>query len=268
MPKFIYIPSASGGAAKTFYEMIQAEGITSGLGLCLDASDAASYPGSGQYWYDTAGGGPDFYLGNNASANAYDPTFVGSGGGLSDSEYFSFNGTTLFTSTGTTTLLENMPMQNTATTLACMIYIPSGTARTPNIIHHSSNCKFGFFCSGYGGTNYDGRLQASYADAQAGLFTYDAWNFIVFSMTIGTKSGSYAPCTQDIFVNGTFTSVSDPAFAPQSLADGAKTERIGYTDSFNSGVLLNSLAIWTSALTSTQMASLYSQMQQRFSALP
>lgn len=71
-------------------------GLTSGLQLVLDAGDASSYT-SGQSWLDRSGNGYDFFLGDDGSATATDPTFNGTAGQLSSGEYFSFDGGDYFT---------------------------------------------------------------------------------------------------------------------------------------------------------------------------
>lgn len=76
---------------RTIIQTVEALGLTSGLKLCLDAADAASYT-SGQSWLDRSGNGHDFFLGIDGSTTTTDPTFNGSPGGLSANEYFSFDG--------------------------------------------------------------------------------------------------------------------------------------------------------------------------------
>jgi len=56
--------------------------------LALDAGDAASYPGSGQNWFDLSGGGNDFRLGDTTGSDPEDPTFVAAG----LRSYFRFDG--------------------------------------------------------------------------------------------------------------------------------------------------------------------------------
>ncbi len=76
--------------------MLRRLGLTAGLKLCLDAGDAASYS-AGQPWLDRSGGGYDFNRGTTSGADATDPTFTGSAGGLSSGEYWALDGGDLFT---------------------------------------------------------------------------------------------------------------------------------------------------------------------------
>lgn len=82
---------------KSFRSIIDDLGLSTGLQLCLDAGDLASYPGSGQTWFDRAQGN-DFFLGATSGAEASDPTFNGTAGNLKDTTYWSFDGGDYFTS--------------------------------------------------------------------------------------------------------------------------------------------------------------------------
>jgi hypothetical protein len=78
--------------SKSLWQVIQECGLTSNCKLCLDAGDSSSYDGSSQTWYDLSGNGFDWYCGATSGAEASDPTFNGSAGGKSPSEYWSFDG--------------------------------------------------------------------------------------------------------------------------------------------------------------------------------
>ena len=92
---FGIIPSTHGsnawGKKIKLLTAITSASLTTNLKLCLDAGDENSYT-SGQKWLDVSGGGYDFFLGASASASTDDPTFVGTAGGMSDKEYFLFDG--------------------------------------------------------------------------------------------------------------------------------------------------------------------------------
>ena len=76
-------------------EIIQRAGQTDSLKLCFDAADAESFT-SGQSWLDRSGNGYDFFLGTTSGADATDPTFNGTAGGRSSSEYFTTGGNDFF----------------------------------------------------------------------------------------------------------------------------------------------------------------------------
>lgn len=97
-------------------------GLASNLRLCLDAGDDASYS-SGQSWLDTSGNGYDFFRGADGSATATDPTFNGTAGARSASEYFSFDGGDYFTyDTTNETWMQNLHKDNAIFTLATWWY--------------------------------------------------------------------------------------------------------------------------------------------------
>jgi hypothetical protein len=60
--------------------------------LLLEAGTLSSWPGSGQKWQDESGNGYDFFRGDDGTTGPRDPIFVGSIGGLSLSEYWTFPG--------------------------------------------------------------------------------------------------------------------------------------------------------------------------------
>lgn len=72
--------------------------VETNLVLHLDAADAASWDDGvdSQRFRDMAGGGYDFFRGSDGTVQAADPTFNGSVGGKSSSEYFSFDGSDYF----------------------------------------------------------------------------------------------------------------------------------------------------------------------------
>jgi hypothetical protein len=75
-----------------FYEDLTTLSLTGDCEVCLDAGDSTSYPGSGTKWLDISGNGHDFFLGAAASVDGDEPTFNGVSGGLSSSEYFTYDG--------------------------------------------------------------------------------------------------------------------------------------------------------------------------------
>lgn len=83
-----------GSVGGSLIDIITSLGLTTNLKLCLDAGDSASYNPAVQTakWLDTSGGGYDFYRGASGVGDAAEPTFNGSAGGLSSSEYFSADG--------------------------------------------------------------------------------------------------------------------------------------------------------------------------------
>lgn len=116
--------SASSGRDGSFMGILQRLGLTSGLKLCLDAGDLASFPSStSQKWLDRSGGGHDFFRGVDAAAAADDPTFNGVVGKLSSAEYFSTDGGDSFTyDTAQESWMSNLAKNNATFTLLAWVY--------------------------------------------------------------------------------------------------------------------------------------------------
>jgi hypothetical protein len=125
---FILTPYAYADADPTFINILTGLGLTTGLVLCLDAGDEDSYPGSGQTWADTSGEGNDFILGSTASSDGSDPTFNGSAGGLSDSEYWTFDGSNdLFSEASAAMDLGDVTLDAAKYTIMFVFYGPQNT---------------------------------------------------------------------------------------------------------------------------------------------
>lgn len=108
----------------TMFSAIERLGLTSGLKLCLDASDINSYSGAGQSWLDTSGNGYDFFRGSTSASQATDPTFNGVAGAQSSSEYWSFDGGDYFTyDTADETWMQNIHKNNAQFTLCAWVYL-------------------------------------------------------------------------------------------------------------------------------------------------
>ena len=109
----------------SFYDVINALGLTGGLKLVLDAGDVSSYS-SGQSWLDLSGNGYDFYLGDTSSSESSDPTFNGTPGNLSTSEYFAFDGGDYFIyDSANETWMQNIHKDNAKFTIC--IWFKFGT---------------------------------------------------------------------------------------------------------------------------------------------
>jgi hypothetical protein len=80
-------PSVIGGFP-TILAAVQAAGLQTACQLCLDASDPASFPGSGQAWNDVSGKGNHFWLGDGNTVEADpDPVWTSN----SEQSYFASN---------------------------------------------------------------------------------------------------------------------------------------------------------------------------------
>lgn len=116
----LWVPKHAGKLSYSQTELIHVIrrcGLTSGLKLCLDAGDAASYA-SGQSWLDTSGNGYDFFLGADGSVAADDPTFNGTAGQRAPSNYWSFDGGDFFRyDSANETWMQNLHKDNAKFTI-------------------------------------------------------------------------------------------------------------------------------------------------------
>lgn len=112
----------------------------------VDATKAASYPGTGQTWSNLvaapADGSPqtayDHYLGNTSDPSTDDPTFVGSAG--SSSAYFSLDGADHFAMSSLTGFVGSMPRTVSGTDfwIAMCLQIPDVGTNTGAWSSHTS----------------------------------------------------------------------------------------------------------------------------------
>lgn len=110
--------------------MVGQAGLSTSLSFCLDAGDANSYAGSGQQWSDVSGQGNHYYRGADNTATTDDPTFAGTAGGLSESDYFSFDGGDYFSPVGSPTFDDGWSKDGGVFSVAVVFYsAASGSAR-------------------------------------------------------------------------------------------------------------------------------------------
>ena len=81
-----------GGDEQNFHQDLVDLDLTSNLRLVFDAGSSKSYDGSSQTWTNLVTAEEDAWRGANDSATTDDPTFNGTSGNLSSSEYFSYDG--------------------------------------------------------------------------------------------------------------------------------------------------------------------------------
>lgn len=124
------ISAAMVGAAAPptrFLTAIQRAGLSSGLVACYDAGDVLSVAsGSQTKWLDVAGSGYDLFRGADVTATTDDPTFNGTPGGLSASEYWSVDGGDQFRyDTSNETWMNTLHKDNAKFSFGCWAYLTS-----------------------------------------------------------------------------------------------------------------------------------------------
>lgn len=254
-------PHRFGDAA--IYSMLQRLGLTTGLKLVVDAGDDASYPGSGQEFIDRTGNN-NFYLGNSSGASGDDPTFNGTAGNLSESEYFSCNGSQDFRSVGDPTWADDWT-ENGSTYSAAFIF------KAPN---HSGGsfplfAQLGGMCFGFDENEkvYLFDVFASMFIQTSNAYPVDAWSMAIFSgVENGGASGSF------INLNGTVTTGDANIPSPYNFntskyglaGNQGGSQRLPNGSGFAAAIAWDGVA-----LTTTQASQLYNLVKAtRFPSLP
>ena len=253
---------ASGGS---LIDIIRGVGLTSGLKVCLDAGDAASYT-SGQSWLDRSGGGYDFFIGTTGSSTASDPTFNGTAGRLSNAEYFSFDGGDNFTyDSAIETWMNNLHKDSAVFTMLAWVYHVTGTGGGlfGDNAGATTNVGIGWRATTgnvlrVNGGNGSGSIINQSTTA---TLTGSAWNFVAIAMT-EASSGLLMQ------INGTQETFS-AAYSSPTASDASITPQIAGMGSSQvlqaSGARMGAFAIWEGvALTAAQLNTMREATRGRF----
>ena len=239
-------------------------GLTSGLQLCLDAGDAASYT-SGQVWTDRSGNGYNFNRGSGSGSDAADPTFNGAAGGDSSSEYWSFDGSDYFTlGQANPTWVNNIHKNNAAATLACWLY-PTGagilmgdysTTAPMFEFYITSASKLSFYVND-GTAGPSGDVVELHMSASIPL---NQWVFAAIS--IDEAAGSFILQT-----NATQETLSATYNGPSSSNANNIVKICADGDAVNavpSGTRLNGYMAWNAALSGADLNAIYAAQKAKF----
>jgi hypothetical protein len=258
----------AGGGGVSLMQIIQSLGLTSGLKIVLDAGDANSYT-SGQKWLDLSGNGYDFFLGLDETAASDDPTFNGTPGGLSASEYWSFDGNDLFLYDSPQEVwMENLHRNNAKFSILCAGRSPSGDARIRAVGTNSSLQQNGIVFGTLANEGIFIKVQATTvtvlakdSDGTIDLVA-DAWH--IFGISLDEAAGGGG----SFFFGDGATLTFNGTYSTANTGSGGKM-RIGAHDGGTlpalSGTRIACLAMWEGVvLTTTQMHSIYSVLRGRF----
>lgn len=235
-------------------------GLAEGCVLCLDAGDAASYPGSGQTWFDVSGNGNHFFLGGGPGAEASDPTFNGTAGLPVEETYFSFDGGDYFTEAAAHTFADNWHKDNGVFSLIAVHYVIA-SASAQGLLSNVDNTTSQDGISFHVGASEDSRLihaltNASIESVQIGIPVVTAWNFsgLSFNEAGPTCAGR---------VNAT---PSTPAVLGSTATDAnSQPLRIGaWGDAalrLASGSRLSLMAGWSRAIGASAVGDLYGRLK-------
>jgi len=253
---------------KRTIDVIRYLGLTSNLQLCLDAGDSVSAPSSPTKWIDRSGNGQDFFLGTTAGADATDPTFNGSVGGLSSGEYWGFDGGDYFVyDTTNEAWMAGMHKDNATWTVAAWVYYPTGAGSTNLFGTNSASTNIGVrvTLSATAQTIIASFTNGS-AQQQIGssptTFALDTWQFIAvsFNEATGANGATFQCHATQASRTSTLTSpsASDATFTMHIASNGAGGA------SFASGVRLGQFMAWSSRLTNAQLTALLTATRGRY----
>lgn len=252
--------------SRKMIDAITSLGLTSGLQLCLDAGDAASYT-SGQVWTDRSGNGYNFNRGSGSGSDAADPTFNGSAGGDSSSEYWSFDGGDYFTlGQANPAWVNNIHKNNAAATLACWIYIAS----TTNVQYvmgdysSSSDPMFEFSVNQTGNrlSLFVNNGSSTVANIVTTSISVPEGQWFFAALSIDEAAGSFL-----FQINGSQETVSATYSSPSSsnagnvVKIGADGDGVGPLES---GARLAAYMAWSTALSSGSLTALYNATKSKF----
>lgn len=264
----------------TMLAAIQRLGLTSGLKLCLDAGDIDSYSGSGQKWLDTSGNGYDFFRGTDGTSQSSDPTFNGTAGAQTSSEYWSFDGGDYFAyDSANETWMNNLHKNNAIFSGFYWFYLgelPSdgddddfrlwstnNSTASPSTVGARMVLDAPSDRPGIGVNNGSETILIT-PIASVGTLAKNAWQCVGLSYTESTGAGT-------ILLNGSTgtgspggysspsSSSADGVFTIGSAPDGEATTRLP------NGSRLGVFCMWEGvAISEAQLTSLYNATRVRF----
>lgn len=266
----LFVPALAARQGTSLINTLRNLSLTTNLRLCLDAGDPTSYDGSSQTWKDLSGGGYDFYRGSGSGSDAADPTFSGTAGRESSGEYFSSDGGDYFTlAQSNPTWVNDLHKDNAIFTLACWFYSPNvATGITEGLF---GDTDFGSASAGMyfgAGVIKDGDIGIEVAkgagsDGATTTATISSatWTFLAVSLNETTASLIFQ-------INATQETKSFSYSSPLSSAApyAAKIGDIGDASRpiRNGGRLQSSLAWGGTALSTTQLSSLFQATRAKF----
>lgn len=207
--------------------------VSSNLQLNLDASNSASYSGTGGTWYDLTS--------NSLNGTIHGATYNSGNGG-----YFDFNGTSNYIDIG-------QPLSNGASyTINAWVYL-MGTGANQNIVSSSSSPFFIYTGSLYAGVG------ANYLAVNGGVFPLNQWKYV-------TTTFDDAANTMKIYINGALITTSTTvtqSFTQESFRIGAHFLSDGSPVSFWQGRIA-SVSIYNGPLTSAQVLTNFNATKTRF----
>lgn len=244
-------------------------GLSDNLRLCLDAGDSSSYS-SGQSWLDRSGNGYDFFRGATSGATTDDPTFNGSAGAHTSSEYWSFDGGDTFTyDTTNETWMENLHKAGAKFSFLTWIYLDSVAASrgiAGNNASLATNIGFNWASSATGLAFAVANGSGSNALFKDSTVTFPALTWVCLGVSVNEAVGADGI---QWFVNGPRDTDTSTYTSPSSSASSL-VMRLGSRGGGGSAVLGNGsrmaiFAAWEGkALSRAEMTAVYQATRNRF----
>lgn len=260
----------------SFYSAVLVNNLQNNLKVCLDAGDVNSYDGTSQTFYDRSSADTDFYRGATSSAEADDPTFNGTAGNLSSSEYFTFNDadTELFTlvDASNPTWLENFHKDSAAFTIGTWIYVPSTLNTYSGIFGNAGRLGAdGIVFMVYSTIDelriyVRGNTSSVLVKGTDSAVTTDAWTFLAVSIDEATgtdggffyEKGSFLQVDSSNYFDATYTSPSTNSAEYKASVAGPSVHNI------QTGFRLGGVLVWDSVLTKAELDTFYNTTKDRY----
>lgn len=263
-----FTPIVHAGGNPSIYDAIVEAGLTTNLKLVLDAGDSQSYDGTSQKWLDRSGGGYDFFLGTNGTVQSTDPTFNGTAGRQTASEYFSTDGGDYFSyDTSIETWMQNLGKSGSTFTVLGVFYIPSDTDSTLVSTRGATASSYGWSLAyvqafdrfalqfvDAGGTVISLGLLVAPTITTPGLYFYA----ISGTLTNGAAYNTHLNGTN----NGGTLAVTGTANSPTN--NMKILTRGDVSVSAASGTRIHALAIWDGVLSQANFTTLWNRLRSRF----
>lgn len=233
----------------SLFDILVRLGLQQNLRLCLDAGSGASAPPAATKWLDLSGNGHDFFRGTTGSADATDPVFNGNSGGLSATEFWSFDGGDFFRYDGANeTWMQNLHKANAKFTITSWIF--GAGADTNNSIcgsNNNVNTSVGMYfrASSAAGTLlfqcHNGSASPS-RSVQSSINNYvvGEWNFCTLSVDEAANTGFFQINNRFQFIPTSYTSPSS-GNAGFTFEIGARGNAAA---SFTNGGRMANVSIW------------------------
>jgi len=251
---------SAAGDTTSWKGIIDTSGVGTNLVLCLDAGNADSYT-SGQKWLDQTANGYDFDLGAGSGASTDDPTYNGTPGDESATEFWSFDGGDLFTyDTTNETWMNDMHQDSASFTIGGWFY-PGTTADDHNWFGTGagiSGIAVKTFASGTSRINVYNSSTSILEETSTAAIADSAWHF--FLLTIDEAAGTgfwYFDGAEETFTSTYGTADTGASANPMEIGGRPGS---GSPDKLLSGDRMAGFFAWDTALTVAEADTLWTAM--------